>query len=350
MMHILMTFGVALLGAYIAKKLEIPAGGMIGSMLAVALFNIIFDVATFPSQMKVLVQTISGVLIGCKITKSELVGFKKLLKPSLINIIMLFSGCLTIGWLMYKFTDYALVTSAFATAPGGLMDMVIISMDMGADTAVVSILQVVRLLSILSLFPTLFKVIIQKVQKKYPTTVNNLPVDCTIDASDACADKTLKNMAITLIIGTMSGLIGFYSGIPAGTLMFSMLGVGIQNVWRNSAYVPVDFKFFAQTCGGALIGVTVNRSLLLSLQHAILPAILMVVGMITIVLVLAFILYRTSDLDFPTAMFACAPGGASDLALIAEEFGANAPQVSIIQSVRLVLVVMIYPTAISFLL
>jgi uncharacterized membrane protein AbrB (regulator of aidB expression) len=58
-------------------------------------------------------------------------------------------------------------------------------------------------------------------------------------------------------------------------------------------------------------------------------------------------LSKTSELDLITALFACAPGGATDLALIAEEYGANTPKVSIIQTMRVIGVVVFYPPAIQ---
>lgn len=345
-MNLLFTFLVALLGAIIAIKLKIPAGAMVGSMIAVAIFNIAFDSAYFPRNLKIMTQIISGLFIGCKITKYEIVSLKKSIKPAIINTVMILLSCLLMGVILYFFTDYSLATCTFATAPGSMVDMSIISMDMGADTSVVSVLQLVRLITILCLFPTLFGKIINLVEKKFPQKKTASTEER--DTSDhVYAKHTKTNMAYTLVTATIFGLIGYITGIPAGALIFSMLGVTLQNIFTTTAYMPYRLKQFAQVCAGALIGESVSRESVISLRQAIIPAIILMIGLFIIILLLSFVLYKTSDLDFTTALFSCAPGGASDLALIAEDFGANPPKVSIIQTMRVVCVVIFYPTAIQ---
>lgn len=346
MIQILITFLVALAGAIIATKIKVPAGAMVGSMIAVAIFNVAFDFAYFPRDLKIMTQIISGLFIGCKITKYELSSLRKSIKPAIMNMILIISCCLGMGVLLYFFTDYSLATCTFATAPGSMVDMSIISMDMGADTSVVSVLQLVRLVTILCLFPTIFKKIIQFVEKKCPNKKNTSSDELTMP-EHIYASHTKTNICFTLFIAIICGIIGYSIGIPAGALIFSMLGVSLQNIFTNTAYMPFRLKQFAQVCAGALIGESVSRESVIELRHAIIPAIILMVGLFTIILLLAFLLYKTADLDFTTALFSCAPGGASDLALIAEEFGANTPKVSIIQTMRVVCVVIFYPIAIQ---
>ncbi len=347
-LQITLTFLVALSGAAIALKLKIPAGTMVGSMILVAVFNVIFEEACFPSNLKLMTQIISGLFIGCKITRYELVSLKKCIKPAIINTVCILLSCLAMGVGLYYLTDYSLATCVFATAPGSIVDMSIISIDMGADTSIVSVLQLVRLISILGLFPTIFGKLIKFLQKKNPGVVSATR-NINSDGPKVTAEKTKKNIFITLVVAIVCGTIGYNIGIPAGALMFAMIGVAIQNVTTSTAYMPLGLKQFAQVCAGALIGESVTRASITNLYTAIVPALILLVGLFTIVVILAYILYKTSDVDFVTALFSCAPGGASDLALIAEDFGANTPKVSIIQSLRVVCVVIFYPVALQFL-
>lgn len=347
-LQIILTFLVALLGAIIALKLKIPAGAMVGSMILVAVFNVMFAKAYFPSNLKIMTQIISGLFIGCKITRSELVSLKKCVKPAIMNTVCILLSCLVMGICLYYFTDYSLATCVFATAPGSIVDMSIISIDMGADTSIVSVLQLVRLISILGLFPTIFGKLIDFLRKKDPNVVSDIK-ETAPAMQKVTIQKNKKNICITLLVAIACGVIGYSLGVPAGALIFSMTGVAIQNVTTSTAYMPLRFKQFAQVCAGALIGESVTRASITNLHTAIIPAVILLVGLFTIVVVLAYILYKTSDVDFVTALFSCAPGGASDLALIAEDFGANTPKVSIIQSLRVICVVIFYPLAIQFL-
>ena len=336
---------MALAGGLVAMRLKIPAGAMVGSMIAVGIFNVIVGKAYFPTSAKIMTQMISGLFIGCKITRNEIAGLRKAIKPAILNTVVLLLCCLAMGAIMYFFTDYSLATCAFACAPGSMVDMSIIAMDMEADTSVVSVLQLVRLLSILGLFPTLFRVVIGKVGGDKPQAEERLPEN----TGSAPPAHTPRNMVLTLAVAIVCGLAGSVSGVPAGTLIFALLGVSVQNVLTNTAYMPIRLKQFAQVCAGALIGESVTGDALVQLRFAIVPALIMIVCLLAIVLVLSYFLYRCSDLDFSTALFACAPGGASDLALIAEDFGANTPKISIIQYMRVICVVVFYPSAIQLL-
>ena len=347
----LVTFAIAGAGAFVGVRLKIPAGGMVGAMLAVMVFSIASDQAYFPADVKTVVQMISGLFIGCKITRKEVLELKKAFRPAVVNTLLLLPACMGIGLVLYFVTDYSIATCALSTAPGGIVDMSVISFDMDADPTVVSVLQLVRVLSILCLFPTLFRVIIQKVQKKAPPADDAAPPE-TADAppapEQAAPTHRTRNILLTFLVAGVSGFAGYALGIPAGTLVFSMTGVTLLNVLTGAAYMPNRVKLFAQVCAGSLIGSGVTRASVMGLRSVLVPALAMVVVLVAISLALAFILYRTSDLDFATALFSCAPGGAGDLALIAEEFGANTPKISVVQYMRLISVIALYPPIIQW--
>lgn len=346
--RIIVTLVIGIAFGCIAIKLKIPAGGMLGALFAVAVFNVFTGEAYLPSQAKVFTQTISGLFIGCKISRSELKSLKTLIKPAILNMSLIILACLGMGVCLYFVSDYNMATCAFATAPGSMTDMAIISVDMGADTSVVSVLQLVRLITILGLFPTLFGAIIKKVAKKHPEAVSAGRSKTELAAGDG-PEKSWKNILITILVAAAGGAAGSLSGVPAGPLIFSMVFVGVQNVLTGTAYMPINMKRFAQICAGVLIGESVTMEAVVNLRYSIVPALVMIFCLMGIVLLLAFILYKTSGIDFVTALFACAPGGASDLALIAGDFGASTPKVSIIQTLRVVCVVVIYPVAIQLL-
>ena len=347
---LIVTFAVAMSGSVTAAKLKVPAGTMVGSMIAVAVFNIAFGSAYFPAGARFMTQMISGLFIGCKITRREIAGLRTVLRPALINTFVLLTACMLMGIVMYIFTDYSLATCVFACAPGSMVDMSVIALDMAADTSVVSVLQLVRLLSILGLFPTLFRLLITKMGES-DSTGNAISEASAMKIDSVPADKggDVRKITMTFICAFAGAVIGGISAIPAGTLIFSLAAVSIQNVAFDNAYMPIKLKQFAQICAGALIGESVTREAVVGLRYAIVPAFLMITCLLIIVVGLAFLLYRMGGIDFCTALFACAPGGASDLALIAEDFGASTPKISIIQYMRVISVVVFYPSVIQML-
>ena len=61
-----------------------------------------------------------------------------------------------------------------------------------------------------------------------------------------------------------------------------------------------------------------------------------------------WLLSRLARIDSTTAFFASVPGGATEMALLAEKFGARVDQVAFAQSLRILLVVVVIPFALTF--
>lgn len=157
MKYLLLTILVAITGGLIGIYFKIPAGAMVGSMVAVVLFNLLWGHAYFPQDLRKIVQIAAGALIGSRMSRKDILELKGLLKPG----IMLVFGLLTInfvfGFVIHLTSPVDMATALLATAPGGLSDMALIASDMGADVSVVTVLQLLRLVSVISLFPFLTK-------------------------------------------------------------------------------------------------------------------------------------------------------------------------------------------------
>lgn len=69
----------------------------------------------------------------------------------------------------------------------------------------------------------------------------------------------------------------------------------------------------------------------------------MIIFYLVLNLGLALLLKRLAHLDFVTAFFACAPGGASDMTLMSADFSANVAWVSVFQIIRSVCMIAVYP-------
>jgi membrane AbrB-like protein len=60
----------------------------------------------------------------------------------------------------------------------------------------------------------------------------------------------------------------------------------------------------------------------------------------------AWILHRLTDTDWATAYFASVPGGAAEMSILGENFGARVERIALSQSVRVALIVLVVPAAI----
>lgn len=339
-MEFLLTIVVAVIGGKIAMKLKIPAGAMIGAMILVSIFNLIFGIATMPQEYKILTQIATGSFIGARIKKEDILGLKQVFKPAIVIVSCMGIMNFILGYILYKNSSLDLTTALFSTAPGGMMDMSLIAHELNADSAKVVIFQLVRLISVIGVIPIFLKKIIKK------NGIINLTVNAKKEDKKGTKDD-LENILLTLLVGILAGYIGYLSKIPAGALSFSMIGVGVFNIISNKGFMPIPLRQLIQMFGGALIGIKVSINDFLEMRELLHLVIIVIVGFLIMNIAIGMFVYKVSNFNIATSLFSAAPGGVSDISIIASEMGADTPKVAIIQLMRLVSIVSFYPILIQ---
>lgn len=123
-MFIIITILIGIIGGLTAIRLKIPAGAVIGSLIAVSLFSILTGKAEFPHSFKLVTQIGTGAYIGSHIRKKDVVELKRIIKPAIILTISMCLFGILAGTFISKYSDIDLTTALFATAPAGLTDRV----------------------------------------------------------------------------------------------------------------------------------------------------------------------------------------------------------------------------------
>ncbi|MGE5550899.1 MAG: AbrB family transcriptional regulator [Bacteroidota bacterium] len=154
------TLAVAAVGGLIGVKLKLPAGALIGAMLAVGVYNLLSNQADMPSELRVGIQIAAGAMIGARVTRDTLMGLKEMLVPAIIMVAAVLAINFLVGYIIFKTSRLDLATSLYASAPGGMTEMTLAADAMGADAPKVAILQLIRLLCVLSFLPFLQKLVI----------------------------------------------------------------------------------------------------------------------------------------------------------------------------------------------
>lgn len=148
---------------------------------------------------------------------------------------------------------------------------------------------------------------------------------------------------LTMIIAALGGVAGIYLEIPAGAMIGSMIAVAVFNIFSDSAHVPPNMRKTTQILTGAFLGSRIAYNDILELSKIIVPGIIMVVGLVILSLLFGLAMHKFTGLDLPTSFLASAPGGIADMSLVAEEMGADAPKVALLQLLRVVSVIGLFP-------
>ena len=356
MIQLVITLAVAFAGGLTAIRFKIPAGGMMGAMVMVALLNIFTGIAYFPQDARVVTQIAAGALIGSGITYGDFIGMRRIIGPLVILVPGLIVMSVLMAFMLNRTTELDIVTALFACAPGGMVDMSLISYDMGADTSKVAILQLIRIVSVISIFPIVLKLLCHRYNgNKEAAAVSCAELDDGLKTREEAPDNTAapKNktagLMYTVVVSTAGGTLGYFLGIPAGAMTFSMLATALLNVITGKGYMPKKLRRVTQACAGALIGGRMTMESVIGLKSILLPALLLIAGFMLLNLLLGFIISRLCKLDIATSL-SSAPGGMSDMALISQDMGADAPKVAVLQLTRLVSIIAFFPIIIKTLL
>ncbi len=157
---VIKTLGLAIAGGFVGYKLKIPAGAMIGSMLAVAAGALLkFDLGALPSYSKPVVQVVLGAILGLGLRNTSLEQLKSLLVPAAVIITILMTAGFATAFILNRFFGLDLMTAIFSSTPGGMSELSMVAADIGANSPIVALLQLIRLMSVIVLVVPIAKLL-----------------------------------------------------------------------------------------------------------------------------------------------------------------------------------------------
>lgn len=161
--RLIFTLAIAALGGYAFAVLGVPAGLMVGSMLAVAVASVAgLPLRTLHPRLFNLLLVGVGIMVadnfGPEIAQTLLSG--RLLWPVLLSTGFIFLGSLAMAWAIHRLAGWDLPTSFLAASPGGLTVMTTLALRYNRDPFRVSMLHLCRLMAIKSVVPLVFMFIL----------------------------------------------------------------------------------------------------------------------------------------------------------------------------------------------
>jgi membrane AbrB-like protein len=156
-------------------------------------------------------------------------------------------------------------------------------------------------------------------------------------------------IVVLLGVATVSGLLADALNVPAGALLGALAGAFVINVaWPGPRLARV-FRTGGKALSGAVIGLSFTPAMV-GLAVGLAPVVILGVGVLIVAgLGMSLVLHRRFGWDLPTALYACTPGGLSELAATSEDVGANTQVVIAVHTVRVVAIVVAGPPALALL-
>lgn len=328
-------------GAWLsASRLRIPAPALLGPMLIVGTATVLgFTHPEFPSWTKTALQIVVGAFLGYNVDRNAVLCIRSMLKPIGIATAWMITSALAIGYLLALFTHIDLMTAFLATSPGGMAEMSAMAMTSRANVALVATLQSFRIVTTTLAIPFLARGIAGDAT---PSRASMRPLPGQGQPPRATSSRFAWLVWLGLALAG-AALFGWLQ-ISAAGILGPMIAVGLTRASGVSApRPPILLRTTAQIGLGVLIGSTFDSHTVQLLRDESGIVLLVTAGTVISALGLAGLVQRLLRTDRRTALLACAPGGLTQMGIVADELGAQVFVVNMFQLARLICAVLILP-------
>jgi membrane AbrB-like protein len=329
-----LAFAVGLAGGLLADLAGLPLPMLLGSVVSVGALGISplrpFGVAPeVPFVLRQCFVPIIGVSIGSAVTPavlSEAPGWW----PSLIAVAIFIPTAHLMSFaLMRRVGGIDKVTAFYGSAPGGLIETVVMGEEAGADAALLAALQFLRLILTIILVPIGFTIL--------TGTAVGSGGGAVIGAGYALS---AGDWAILAACGVVGAIAGKRIGLPAGLVMGPFILSGLVHLlgWVEGA-PPSWLLSITQLVIGTSLGARfVGRPPSLIWQ-AIRVSLVSVLAILALAGAVAYGLSGVIGERWEAVFLAFAPGGLAEMALIALSLETSVIYVTIHHVMRIMLAV-----------
>lgn len=335
---LIVTIAAATFGGLLLMKLKVPGGMLVGAIVGVVVLNLITDQAYMYPQAKVLAQIITGAYIGCTVSREDIKHLSKVIGPYLVVMTSFLILNLLVATFFYFVTDMDLLTCLFCAAPGGIGDTPLVAMDMGANGAMVAVMQFVRMIFGMGCLPTIIMFSSPAKGPDTQATATSAPV-----TRKAETNRSLLKFLPTFAVAFCAGMLGKLLAVPGGTLSFSVVAVVAVKLVSTMPPMPMWVRRLAQVLAGCCIGASVARDQIFQVRQLVVPAIVLCLGYIVCCLGMGYVISRVFHMELREAMLCLSPAGATEMALIAADLGIHSANLVVLQMCRLLSVMAFFP-------
>lgn len=154
----------------------------------------------------------------------------------------------------------------------------------------------------------------------------------------------VANIFILLFIGWIGYVMFLLLRFPSPSLLGALFVVGAIKLCGFTIHTPPPyFGISLQILLGLYVGVGVTREVCKQFKKIAIPVVLMSLWAIGVTLIIGYLLARLTGMDRLTAYLGAAPGGLSEISIIALSFNVNVGSVSLLQLCRLVITLIFFP-------
>lgn len=323
------SIAIALAGAGLATALGLPAGSLVGALLAVALAGSAGIAVTIPRLALDLAFLVIGVSMGAGID-AEILTHLSHWTVSLVGLAV--SLVLTVfvsAWMLIRFFGMDRNTAFLASIPGMMANVLAMTLaDPKIQAPVVTFLQLIRVIVLVAIVP--------------PVSIATGSAAATGVVTPA-AMPLLAFVALLLVCLPLGRLAERF-GIAAACLLTGLLASGgLHAFGLVEGAAPAWAVFVAMALTGAAVGARSDRVDWRLAPRLLLAGVVVVLAALGVALLSALVTSGLTGLPMGQVLIAYAPGAVEAMAAIGLALGYDPTYVAAHHFARIVLVLAMMP-------
>ncbi|MEP4197111.1 MAG: AbrB family transcriptional regulator [Aliishimia sp.] len=324
---------IGLVGAVVAVLLGLPMPFLMGALASVGFYAAMRTArgqseAHFPKPLRRLFVGLIGVMIGASFT-ADLLGSLPAIWPSLLAMIGFVGVALGLGYAIFRILGrYDKVTAFYSAMPGGLIEAVSLGEEAGGDVRVLALQHFARIVVVVVTVPLLY------------LAWTGQAVGSAGGQSFEVGTWDWFDVIELFAIAVVGMWIGPHLRFPAAHMVGPLV---LSAVLHGSGMLHLSSPFWllalAQLMVGCGLGVSFAGATLRDLMRAFGLGTVYVVVILGLSYTVAFVLSGLLPFSFDTLFVSFAPGGVTEMGLIALSLGISPVVVTVLHVFRIALTV-----------
>lgn len=332
---ILASYVLGLAGSLIAMALGLPLPMMLGSLLAVGIasalgLKLFGEHPRVPEKWRMVLLPIVGTAIGGGVPE-DFIAQLATWWPTVLAVFLYVPLAHFLGYQLYRrFGRTEPATAYFAAMPGGFIEAMEMGQERGADMAMLSILQFLRLILCILLVPILFSFI----------AGHAVGSSAGVEMPGSAAPLGVVDFAILAFCAIAGYFGGRAIGLPAAVLVGPMTLSGLAHAMGLTAAVPPGWTIqLTQFVVGTTLGMRFAGFALSRIWAAVKLSFVYITMTLTLALILGLVLAPAAGQPVSAVVLAFAAGGVTEMALVAISLNLSAVYVTLHHVVRIIVTV-----------
>jgi uncharacterized protein len=325
----LLAFLIGTIGAVVFVYFRLPLPWYLGALTACLIASVARLPIERPRPLAGPLRATLGVAVGSAFTPAIL-GQVGAMTASLLILVPFMILITTTSMTFYRrLAGFDRPTAFFSAVPGGLADMTAMAEQAGANQRTVILVQATRIVLIVFAVPLWLQV------------HNGLAASSPFASPVRLVDSSLADIATLIAMASAGWGIAHRLGLAGAPIVGPMMVSGAAHALGFTAVrLPVELLIFAQIGVGVLLGCQFRGLTLKEFTHTMVWGILNAVLLLMVTAMVVVLVASWTGFDQVSVLMAFAPGGQTELNLLAFVIGADVAYVALHHLARLAIVIL----------